>query len=137
MEDQEATRPLSSDLRERIMDDVRRMVLWGEPKEAVLRKLEVNGIAGEAGAAAYSEAFAERVAVIHGFYRRKARLGLLAILGAGALMALCVFVFEGIKGRLWIIFGLLLGFGLWKFVDGFTGMLMAKNREGSVADLDA
>ena len=135
-EEPASPRPMSDSLRERLAEEVTRMVLVGETKENVMRKLEVNGITGSDADAVHDRAFRERLAVIHGFYRGKARVGLLSLAGAAAVMAICFFVFHGINRALWMIFASLVGFGLWKLIDGFSGMLMAKNREGSVADLD-
>jgi len=127
---------MSESLRERIVTSVNSMVLWGEGREAAMRKLEVNGITGEDAEAIYSAAMVERVATVHAHYRGKARKGLLLICGGLALLAVCFFVFHAINRILWILIFLSLAFGLWFLGKGMSGMLMSKNYEGSVADLD-
>ncbi len=43
-----------------VFEKTRRMVLWDEPKEKVMRMLEVNGFPGEEGERLYNKAFRER-----------------------------------------------------------------------------
>ena len=127
---------MSESLRERIIDSVNAMVMHGEAREAAMRKLEVNGITGDEAEAIYNAAMVERVATVHGHYRRKAQKGLLLMGGGLALLAVCFFVFNAINRLLWILIASALVFGGWFFVNGLSGMLMAKNHQGSVADLD-
>lgn len=127
---------MSESLRERIVESVNGMVLHGQPREEVMHKLAVNGITGEEAEAIYGAAMVERVATVHAHYRQKAVKGLLIMGGGLVLLAVCFFVFHGITRRLWILIALALLFGAWYFLSGLSGMLMAKNHEGSVADLE-
>ena len=127
---------ISEGTRQRVIDSVNAMVMHGEGREAAMRKLEVNGITGSEAEAIYSAAMVDRVATVHAHYRSKGIKGLLFMAGALVLLALCFFVFHAINRPLWIIIVLGLVFGAWHFVNGLSGMLMARNHEGSIADLD-
>lgn len=128
--------PMSTEREERVYQDVLRMVLWGEPKEDVMRKLEVNGFTGDAADRLYVRAFGERLAEIHATCRRKIRTGALLIACGVALFCICAFVFH-FTSRLIVTLSLMgLGFGAWKLIDGFAGILTAKTREGSVTEDD-
>ncbi len=112
------------------------MVLWGEPKEDVMRKLEVNGFTGAAADQLYARGFGERLAEIFATCRRKIRIGALLIAGGIGLFCICWFVFF-FTSRLVIALSLMgLGIGAWKVIDGFAGILTAKTREGSVTEND-
>ena len=127
---------MSTEREDRVYQDVLRMVLWGEPKDDVMRKLEVNGFTGDAADRLYARAFGGRLAEIFATCRRKIRTGALLIAGGIGLFCICWFVFY-FTSRLVITFSLLgLGFGAWKVIDGFAGILTAKTREGSVTDDD-
>lgn len=127
---------MSTEREDRVYQDVVRMVLWGEPKDDVMRKLEVNGFTGDAADRLYARAFGERLAEIHATCRRKIRTGALLVAGGVGLFCICAFVFH-FTSRLIIALSLMgLGFGTWKLIDGFVGILTAKTREGSVTDDD-
>jgi len=110
-----------------------RMVLWGEPKEDVLQKARVNGLGAEEAENLYQKAIKERIRVIRSEYRRKALSGLLVIAGSVALFSV-VAVTTGRAYVIWLALGV--AYGLWKAIDGFSGILMAANREGSVGDIE-
>ena len=110
-----------------------RMVLWGEPKEDVLQKARVNGLSAEEAENLYQKAIKERIRVIRSEYRRKALSGLLVIAGSVALFSV-VAVTTGRAYVIWLALGV--AYGLWKAIDGFSGILMAANREGSVGDIE-
>lgn len=126
--------PMSTEREDRVYQDVLRMVLWGEPKDDVMRKLEVNGFSGDAADRLYARAFAERLAEIHATCRRKILIGALLVACGVGLFCICAFVFH-FTSRLIITLSLMaLGFGAWKLIDGFAGILTAKTREGSVTE---
>lgn len=127
---------MSTEREDRVYQDVLRMVLWGEPKEDVMRKLEVNGFTGDAADQLYSRAFMERLAEIFATCRRKILIGWLMI--AGGVGLFCVFWFVLRFTTNWVIAlsAMGLGFGTWRVIDGFAGILTAKTREGSVTDDD-
>ena len=110
------------------------MVLWGEPREEVFHRLQVNGITGDRAERIYATAWEERLTVIRRDYGRKAGTGLLLMIGAAAIF--CGFWF-GVRViprlLLYVCFGML-GVGLWKAVDGFAGWIMAGSREGPVTE---
>ncbi|MEK7951961.1 hypothetical protein [Luteolibacter soli] len=109
-------------------------VLWGEPREEVFHRLNVNGLTGERAEAIYAAAWEERLVVIRRECARKAGTGLL--LTVGAVVIFCVFWF-GLGVILNVVLYLcaaMFFMGAWKAIDGFAGMLMAGRKEGSVAD---
>ena len=61
------------------------MVLWGEPREEVFHRLQVNGITGDRAERIYATAWEERLTVIRRDYGRKAGTGLLLMIGAAAI----------------------------------------------------
>jgi hypothetical protein len=127
---------MSTEREERVYQDILRMVLWGEPKDDVMRRLEVNGFTGDAADHLYGRAFDERLGEIFASCRRKIRTGALLIAGGAGLFWICWFAI-GFTNRQVIALSLMgLGFGAWRVIDGFTGILTAKTREGSVTDDD-
>lgn len=128
--------PMSTEREDRVYQDVLRMVLWGEPKEDVMRKIEVNGFTGDAAERLYARAFGERLAEIFATCRRKILIGALLVAGGVGLFCICWFVFL-FTSRLVIALSLMgVGYGAWKLIDGFAGILTAKTREGSVTEDD-
>lgn len=113
---------------------VLRMVLWGESRDEVLRRLAVNGVAEADACQLYEQARADRIRTIRSDYRRKLLVGL--GLMAGTLMMFCVCWF-GLgfipKILLYACFAAF-GIGSWKAIDGLSGYLMAPSKTGSVAD---
>ena len=117
---------------ELIYQGLLRMVLWGESKEEVLRKARVNGLTTEEAEGLYQKAMEERIRVIRAEYRAKALKGLMFIIASVVLF----FIVAAITGRAFVIFALGVAYGLWKAIDGISGILMAANREGSVGDIE-
>jgi len=109
-----------------------RMVLWGEPKEEVFRKARVNGLSAEEAEDLYQKAIKERICVIRAEYRGKALKGLIFIVASVVLF----FIVAAMTGRAFVIFALGVAYGLWKAIDGISGIFMAANREGSVGDIE-
>ena len=127
---------MSTEREDRVYQDVLRMVLWGDPKDDVMRKLGVNGFTGDAADRLYARAFGERLAEIFATCRRKIRIGALLIACGVGLFCICAFVFH-FTSRLIVTLSLMgLGIGAWKLIDGFAGILTAKTREGSVTEDD-
>jgi hypothetical protein len=125
---------MSTEREDRVYQEILRMVLWGGTKDDVMRKLEVNGFTGEAADRLFARAFGERLAEIHATCRRKIRTGALLIAGGISLFCSCWFVLD-FTSRMVIALSLMgLGFGTWKLIDGFVGILTAKTREGSVTE---
>jgi hypothetical protein len=109
-------------------------VLWGEPREEVFHRLSVNGITGERAERIYAAAWSERLTVTRRDYARKAGLGLLLLMGAGAIFCFFWFYVRAISRNVVIGLVAMLGVGAWKAIDGIAGMIMAGSKEGSVAD---
>lgn len=128
--------PMSTEREERVYQEVLRMVLWGEPKDEVMRRLAVNGYTGEAADSLFARAFGERLAEIHAACRRKIRTGALLVAGGVGLFCVCWFVLLFTSKWVIALTAMGLGFGTWKVIDGFAGILTAKTREGSVSDDD-
>jgi hypothetical protein len=127
---------MSTEREDRVYQDVLRMVLWGEPKDDVMRKLGVNGFAGDAADRLYARAFGERLAEIFASCRRKILIGMLMIASGVGLFCICWFVLRFTSNWVIALSAMGLGFGTWKVIDGFAGILTAKTREGSVTDDD-
>ncbi|MGC4016218.1 MAG: hypothetical protein QM755_17105 [Luteolibacter sp.] len=112
---------------------VLKMVLWGEKKEDVYHRLDVNGVTGPAADLLYNHARADRIATIRDAYRKKVFIGIGLILAA--TVTFCAFWWGlGFIPRRRLLYGCFaaLGIGLWKFIDGLAGYLMAGTKEGSV-----
>ncbi len=124
---------VSADLRERIVKSINKMVLWGEPRDDVMRKLAANGIIGDEAEAIYDAAMVERVRIVHVHYRGEATKGL-CFLGPGLIG--CLRFYQVFNSRQLLGIFLALGVGFWFLGKGIGGMLMAKDQEGSVADLE-
>lgn len=112
------------------------MVLWGQPKDDAMRKLEVNGFTGDAADRLFARAFGERLAEIHATCRRKIRTGALLMAGGVGFFCICGFVFHFTNWMIIAVSLIGLGFGTWQLIDGFVGILTAKSREGSVTEDD-
>ncbi|MFD0892921.1 hypothetical protein KBB96_15995 [Luteolibacter ambystomatis] len=111
---------------------VLKMVLWGEKKEDVYHRLEVNNVTGPTADLLYNHARADRIATIRDACRKKFLIGIGLILAA--TVTFCSFWWGlGFLPRL-LLYGCFaaLGIGLWKTIDGLAGYLMAGTKEGSV-----
>lgn len=124
-----------SDLTEhRSYNLVLKMVLWGESREDVFQRLSVNNIPIELAERLYQHAWAERIRTIRSDCSHDLLIGL-GLIFVSALV-FCAFWFGlGFIPRI-LLFGCFaaLGIGLWKFIHGLTGYLMASSKTGSVAD---
>ncbi len=120
---------MDSDL---IYDGVLRMVLWGEPKEEIYRKLEVNGFRGDEADKIYQRAMDERISSIRIDCRRKIWIGLGAIVGSLVLFFLVLNVF--FRAYPILLVGAL--YGIWKLGDGISRYFLAPGLKGSIADED-
>lgn len=125
---------MPTEREDRVYQEVLRMVLWGEPKDDVMRKLEVNGFTGEDADRLYARAFGERLAEIHAACRRKILIGMLMVAGGAGLFCVCWFVLLFTSNWVIALSAMGIGFGTWKVIDGLAGILTAKSREGSVTD---
>ena len=124
------------DLKESIYGRVLQAVLWGEPREAVFKIMEVNGIAGKEAEAIFRQAWCERVALL----RRESILRMLKGLGIFAAAAgLFVGFWYGMGGITRGILSIcILGtaWGGWWTLDGLIECLLAPTKKGSVLDND-
>ena len=113
---------------------VHKMVLQGEPKERVYKRLETNSVTGTEADLLYQHARKERVANVRHEFMKKSAAGLGMILFS--IIVFCVFLF-GLGFIANYILYLLCGisvFGLWKLGSGIGGYLNAESWKGSVAD---
>jgi hypothetical protein len=115
-------------------DLVLKMVLWGESRDDVYRRLAVNGVTGEFADRLYEHARADRIRTIRGDYSRKLLIGLGLILAAVVIFCACWFGLGFIPRILLYACFAALGIGAWKAIDGFLGYIMAPSKTGSVAD---
>ncbi len=110
------------------------MVIWGEPKDDVLRKLQANGITGDEAESMHAKAFKERVAAIRAGYWKKVIIGLIW-LGAGlSLFCFLWFYIGGITNQLLIVCAAMAAIGFWKLIGGFSGIIQAPVKQGSISD---
>jgi len=128
-------------------DVVLKMVLWDESREAILRRLEVNGVSDERAREIYRVARAERVKLLRGDGMKVLGLGLGSfVLG---VLVYCVFDLDqlnaayfgdGVNGTavlpwlLGFVCALFGAFGIWKTVQGVTEICFAPMKTGSIAD---
>lgn len=128
-------------------DVVLKMVLWDEEREAIFRRLKVNGVEGERAEAIYATARAERVGNLRADGVKFLLMGLAsmavgwAIYHFANLSELNAAHFgDGVNGTLmlpWLlgfVCALLGAFGIWKTIQGLTEILFAPMKKGSIAD---
>ena len=110
------------------------MVLWGEERDEVYRRLELNGVSGEVAHCLYEHARADRIRTIRSDYTRKFLIGVGLILAAATAFSICWYGL-GFIPRI-LLYGCFaaLGIGSWKSIDGLSGYLMAQSKTGSVTD---
>ncbi|WP_193214005.1 hypothetical protein [Luteolibacter marinus] len=119
---------------EPLYDLILGMVLWGEPEEDILHRLEVNGVTGTRAAGIYSAARSERIDQIRGECARKIRIGIIMAAVAAAIFCGSWFGLRVIP-RLFIAgCGVVFGLGMLRLIDGAAGWLMAAQKEGPVSD---
>ncbi len=126
---------------------VLKMVLWDESREAIFRRLEVNGVETKRAEEIYAAAHAERVRILRGE-------GMKALLIGGGAVALGVGIYlffnldelnaahfgDGVNGTailpwlLGLLSTLFCAFGLWKTIQGLSEILFAPMKRGSLAD---
>ncbi len=117
-----------------LYEAILKMVLWGEDRADIFDRLRVNGVEGAEAEVLYLTAHRERVATFRREYHKRIGLGLLLIAVGIGVLAGSWFGLDFIQGRLLWICAALIGFGLWKLMNGVIGSLMAGTRPGSVAD---
>ena len=125
---------MESEQKELIYQGIFRMVIWGEPKDDVLRKLEVNGIIGKEALSMYAKAFRERVATIRSGYWKKVNIGSIWLVAGLGLFCFLWFLIGGITNQLLIICGAVAAIGFWNLIWGFSGIIQAPVKEGSISD---
>lgn len=127
---------MTEEHKERIYEEVRRMVIWDEPRADVFHRLEVNGIDPVQALHMYHKARAERMAMIRSDSIRKTVLGLGLLLVAFALL----FGFSAGMGvvirPVLALGGTAAVFGLWYFSIGLFYLFFAHARTCSLADHD-
>ena len=121
---------------DRMYESVLRMVVWGESKQDVFQRLTINGYEGEIAQRLYARACAERVASIRMTSLKKLGLGLALIVAGIAVLAGFWFGFGGITRYLLLLTLGAVAFGLWRFIDGLCGIMLARQKKGSQADTE-
>lgn len=128
-------------------DVVLKMVLWDESREAIFRRLEVNGVIGDRAEAIYQAARAERVGTLRAEGWRSVLIGFcLAGVALGIYFGLRLDLlqvmrfgdgFHGLPLLPWVLgflVAILLAFGVWKVVQGLVEIIIAPMKNGSIAD---
>jgi hypothetical protein len=113
---------------------VLRMVLYGESRDEVFRRLAVNGVAEAVAGQLYDQARADRIRTIRSDYSLKLLVGVGLIAGALVIFCVCWFGLGFIPRILLYACFTALGIGSWKAIDGLSGYLMAPSKTGSVAE---
>lgn len=108
------------------------MVIYGEPKEAIMKRLAVNDVTGAEAELLYHYARKDRIATIRQEYRRKMKVGGL-ILGSTILYFVVSMITMNMVVVPYALFGAV-AIGMWRMVSAITGFVMAESKEGSVAD---
>lgn len=128
-----------SEQSERFYDGVLRQVLWGDGRDEILHRLEVNGITGDEADRIFHRAMRERIATIRGgYWRRIVRGGLLLAIGVGLFAGIAILT-EGY--RVFNILTILVpagvtAFGAWRFFGGVIGVVTASSRTGPISEID-
>ena len=122
--------------KEVIYEAILKMVIWDEPREAVLKKLSVNGYDGPEAQAMHDQAIAERVASIRSDCLKKAGIGMLWFVGAAGLFSVFWFGMGGITRNVLLIVWVGAAIGAWKTIVGVVGIPTAPLKRGSLADMD-
>lgn len=121
---------------EKIYETIYQMVIWDEKKETVFQKLNASGVYNDEAQAMYDKAMKERISAI----RKDHWIKLIKGLPWMAAAAILFFSFwEGAGGITPKLLGLCavgMAYGLWKSSDGLVGILMAKHKRGSLADME-
>jgi hypothetical protein len=128
-----------SDTNERFYDMVLRQVLWGDSRDEIMHRLEVNGITGEEADKIFYRAMRERVATIrNGYWRRIIIGGIFLVIGI-AIFAGVGFLTEGFKvfniSTILVPSGIA-AFGAWRFFGGLIGIVTASARTGPISEID-
>ena len=124
---------MTPELETRIYKSVLRSVIWGEPRDEILKMLEVNGITGELAEALFRRAFKERIEIVRGEAARRAAKGALFLSAGIALFCIFWFGFRAITKAMLIICAALVGWGFWCLLNGLVDALLAPSKKGSVA----
>jgi hypothetical protein len=128
-----------SEQSERLYEGTLRQVLWGEGRDEVMHRLQVNGIAGSEADRLFDRAMRERISMIRGgYWRRITRGGLVLAIGVGLFSGI------GLLTEGYSVFNLLTiavpacvtAFGAWRFFGGVIGVLTAASRTGSISEID-
>ena len=115
-------------------DGILNRVLRGEEKSDIYQRMEVNSTPPKIADLIYLSAFKERVAIIKSHYTKKIIVGLsLTTLSVGIFY---LFVFVGAIPHFFIsLCALGLCYGVWKLVDGVTGVFSASSRKGEISHI--
>ncbi|RYD23750.1 MAG: hypothetical protein EOP88_02990 [Verrucomicrobiaceae bacterium] len=127
--------PFSGDPEEHpLYDMIHRMVIWGEDKAEVHKRMEVNGVTGLAADSLYQHAWNDRIRSIRKEQSGKLFLGIGLTVAAVGTFCFCWFVLHFIPRILLYVCIVALAIGSWKLIDGLAGYLMAENKKGPLHD---
>ena len=124
---------------ERFYDGVLRQVLWGDGRDEIMHRLEVNGITGDEADRIFQRAMRERIATIRGgYWRRIGRGGIVLSIGIGLFAGIAILT-EGFRVfnvlTIFVPAGVTV-FGAWRFFGGVIGVLTAASRTGSISEIN-
>ena len=128
-----------SDISERFYDGALRQALWGDDRDEIIHRLEVNGITGDEADRIFRRAMRERIRMIRGGYWRRIVIGGTMLVVGIALFAGVAILTEGFK-----VFSILTilvpagvaTFGAWRFFGGVIGVVTASTRTGPISEID-
>ncbi|MFT4641905.1 MAG: hypothetical protein ACI8T1_005249 [Verrucomicrobiales bacterium] len=113
---------------------VQRMVFWGEEREKVFHMLEVNGVPDAQAKGLYKKARKERISAIRSENWKRVAIGIGSLLIGVGLYGLFWIKFEGITRGIFLLSATGVFVGLWKLIDGLTGIALASQKKRSLAD---
>ncbi|MDB4618454.1 hypothetical protein OAG53_02135 [Akkermansiaceae bacterium] len=113
---------------------VHKMVLQGDPKDRIYKRLEVNGVTGDEADTLYRHAMKERVQIIRGesFKKILGGIGLIAL--AAAVFATFWFGLGYIQHVIFYLLTAVSGLGFILIGIGLSNYWRARSHIGSVAD---
>jgi hypothetical protein len=111
-----------------------KMVIWDEERDEIYRRLEINEITGSCADQLYEHARQDRIRILRKECSRKLFLGIGLIVLVTFIFSVCWIGLGFIPRQLLFLCFAVLAIGLYKFINGLAGYMMAPSKNGSLAD---